>query len=234
MRTLSVGNCLTQDAYFCPKYFDDPYRRATILADLRTHVSVVAQAVVLGLVIAVPLALAVRRRRIGRGLAIGTTGVLYTVPSVAAFAVLSVYLPPPHDYAVVVVLTAYALLILLRNTLAGLDGVPPETVEAARGLGFSRTRTVLRVELPLALPSIVAGLRIATVSTIGITAVGSLFGLGGLGQLIYEGQNDSGVPFHPEIATGLVLSVVLALVADGLLLGVQRALSRWQRAGRQA
>ncbi len=233
MLLLPTGNCLVQNAYYCPKYFTDPFRRHDILTALTEHVSLVVRSIALALAIAVPLALAVRAHPGARAVALGFSGLLYTIPSVAAFALLLPFLGTRHDTAVVVVLTAYALLIVLRNVLVGLDGVPPETVEAAHGLGFSRWRVITRVELPLALPSIVAGVRIATVSTIGIAAVAAVIGYGGLGQLLQQGQ-EAHPQFHAEIATALVLAVLLAVVADLLLLAVQRRLTRWQRAGRSA
>lgn len=228
-----AGSCLTQNAYYCPKYFADPFRRHDILTALTEHVSLVARSIAFGVLIAVPLALLVRRHPLARGAALAFTGLLYTIPSVAAFALLLPFLGTAHDTAVVIVLTAYALLIILRNVLVGLDGVPPDAVEAARGMGFGRGRIVARVELPLALPSIVAGVRIATVSTIGITAIAAVVGYGGLGQLLLEGQ-EAHPQFHAEVATALVLTVALAVVADLLLLAVQRVLTRWQRAGRSA
>lgn len=233
MLLLPAENCLVSNDYVCGKYFDDPFRRHAILTDLTEHVSLVARSVVFALVIAVPLALAVRHSRAARAIAIGFTGFLYTIPSVAAFALLLPFLGTAHDTAVVIVLTAYALLIVLRNTLVGLDGVPPDAVEAARGMGFGRWRIVARVELPLALPSIVAGVRIATVSTIGITAIAAVVGYGGLGQLLFQAQT-AHPPFHAEITVALALTVALAVFADVLLLLVQRLLTRWQRPGRPA
>ncbi len=219
------------NGYFCfGEVFDDPFRRHDILSDLGEHVSLVVRAVVIALVISVPLALLVRRSAVARGLALGFTGLLYTIPSVAAFALLLPFFPQ-NDVAVVIALVAYALLILLRNTLVGLDGVPAEAVEAARGMGYGRMRVVLRVELPLALPSILAGIRIATVSTIGITAIAAVIGYGGLGQVLQNGQSAT-PPFHAEIMAALLMIVALAVVADLALLTVQRVLTRWQRVGK--
>jgi osmoprotectant transport system permease protein len=231
MLLLPAANCLVSNDYYCPAFFTNSFRRHDILTDLSEHVSLVARSVVLALLIAVPLALLVRRSPWARAVAIGVTGLLYTIPSVAAFALLLPFLGPQHDTAVVIVLTAYALLIVLRNVLVGLDGVPPETVEAARGMGMGRARIIMRVELPLALPAIVAGVRIATVSTIGIAAIAAVIGYGGLGQLLLEGQQ-AHPQLHAEIATALVLTVALAVVADVLLLLLQRVLTRWQRLGR--
>jgi osmoprotectant transport system permease protein len=229
---LPAAECLS-NSYFCTQYVTDPYNRPVILADLSEHVSLVARSVAIALIIAVPLALAVRRHPAARAAAIAFSGLLYTIPSVAAFALLVPFLHTQHDTAVVIVLSAYALLIVLRNVLVGLDAVPAEAVEAARGMGFGRWRIIARVELPLAVPSIMAGVRVATVSTIGITAIAAVVGFGGLGQLLTQAQFGH-PPFHAEITTALVLSVALAVVADLLLLGIQRLLTGWQRTGRRA
>jgi osmoprotectant transport system permease protein len=115
----------------------------------------------------------------------------------------------------------------VRNLLAGLDGVPPDVREAARGMGVGPVRMLLRVELPLALPTVVAGLRIATVSTVALVTVGVVVGHGGLGQLIFSGFNNN--LYRAEIFTATALCVLLALVADALLLGLERLLTPWAR-----
>jgi osmoprotectant transport system permease protein len=225
---LASGGCLADNAYWCPDYFTNKYQRRTILTALGEHVSLVVRSVLIALVVSVVVALLVRRSRLARGLSISVANLLYTIPSVAAFALLSTVFDPRHDTAAVIVLTAYNLVVLLRNVLVGLDGVPPDVVEAARGMGFSRTRIITRVELPLALPTIVAGVRIATVSTIGITTVAALLGLGGLGGLLIAGLN-AHPPFHAQIFTALVLCILLAVVAEVVLLLVERLLSPWRR-----
>jgi osmoprotectant transport system permease protein len=194
----------------------------------RQHIELTAIAVGVGLVLAFPLALLARRFRRTEGLILGVTGGLYTIPSLAALGLL---LPVTglSRLTAEIVLVSYTLLILVRNTLVGLDGVPEEIREAARGMGFSPARQLLAVELPLAVPAIVAGLRIATVTTIGLVTVTAIIGLGGLGQLIYDGYLRT---FHTPLVVGAVLSVVLAVAADVLLLGVQRVVTPWARAGR--
>ena len=195
-------------------------RRATL-----QHVQLTAIAVAAGLVISFPLALAARRWRWTESPILGLTGVLYTIPSLAALGLLI----PVTGLTVrtaEIVLTSYTLLILVRNVVAGLDGVPADVREAARGMGFSPVRQLLRVELPLALPAIVAGIRIATVTTIGLVTITALIGAGGLGELIYDGLIRS---FKTPLVVGSALSVVLAVIADVTLAGVQRALSRWDR-----
>jgi osmoprotectant transport system permease protein len=127
-------------------------------------------------------------------------------------------------------LTAYTLLILVRNTVTGLDGVAPEVKDAAVGMGYSRFRQILRVELPLALPAIIAGIRIATVTTIGLVAITALIGQGGLGALMLDGFR---LQFRTPLTVGIVLSLALAVVADLLLVFAQRLSTPWARAGRR-
>jgi osmoprotectant transport system permease protein len=195
------------------------------LAATREHVTLTVIAVTLGLLLALPAAVLVRSHTRWRGVAIGTAGVLYTIPSLAAFAALRAVFGLSTT-TVIIPLTSYTLLILMRNVLAGLDGVPPDVVEAARGLGYGALRLLVRVELPLALPSIMAGIRIATVSTIALVTVGALVGKGGLGALILEGLNSL---YRTEIGTTTLLVVALAVVADAVLLGLQWLLTPWQR-----
>jgi osmoprotectant transport system permease protein len=199
-----------------------------IIAATRQHIALTAYSVLFGLLIAVPLALIVRRYPRGRTSTLGLTGVIYTIPSLALFAILFPYLGL-RPLTVIVGLTGYTLLILLRNVLTGLDGVPADVKEAARGMGFGSGRLFLRVELPLALPAILAGVRVATVSTVALVTVGFIVGNGGLGELLFEGLQRL---YRPEIVTGAVLCVLLAFVADLLLLGVQRLLTPWARSGR--
>jgi osmoprotectant transport system permease protein len=123
-------------------------------------------------------------------------------------------------------LVGYTLLILIRNIVAGLDGVPEDVREAAVGMGFTRRRQLLRIELPLAVPSIIAGVRIATVTTIGLVTVTALIGQGGLGQFILEGLTRD---FRTPLVVGSVLSVALAAVADLGLTGLERLVTPWSR-----
>jgi osmoprotectant transport system permease protein len=128
---------------------------------------------------------------------------------------------------VVIGLTGYTLLVLVRNVLAGLAGVPEDVVEAARGMGLGPVRMFLRVQLPLALPTILAGVRVATVSTVALVTVGVVVSNGGLGQLIFEGFNNN--LYRAQILTASLLCVLLAAVADLLLLGLERLLTPWVR-----
>ena len=130
---------------------------------------------------------------------------------------------------VIIGLAIYSLVILVRNLVEGLRGVPPEVTDAATAMGYKETKRLFAVELPLALPAIVAGLRVATVSTISLVSVGALIGSGGLGQLFIHGfQIDNPI----EIWTGILLTVVLALVFDLLIVGGGRLLTPWTRAAR--
>jgi osmoprotectant transport system permease protein len=197
-----------------------------LMAATRQHLTLTVVSVLLGLLLAVPLALLARRFRRLETPLVGFTGLLYTIPSLALFAVLA---PVTGLTATTVVigLTAYTLLVLVRNLLAGLDGVPEDVREAARGMGVGPVRMLLRVELPLALPTVLAGVRIATVSTVALVTVGVVVSNGGLGQLIFSGLNNN--LYRAEIFTATALCVLLALVADVLLLGLERVLTPWTR-----
>jgi osmoprotectant transport system permease protein len=201
--------------------------RGYILSALGQHVELTLIAVAVGFVIAMPLAVAAWKVRALRPPLVTTSGLLYVVPSVALFGLLQ---PITGYFSITtaeVALVSYTLLILLRNTLAGLDAVPDEVRDAARGMGFSATRQLVRVDFPLALPSVFAGLRVATVTVIGLVTVTAFIGQGGLGQLIIQGFTQNG--FHTPIVVGLVLSVVLAGVADALLVLVERLTLPWVR-----
>lgn len=197
----------------------------TIAAAARQHVELTAVAVGLGLLISFPLALASRRWRWLQTPVLSTTGVLYTVPSLALFALLVPWTGLSRTTSEVG-LVGYTLLILIRNIVAGLDGVPGDVLEAARGMGFTRRRQLLRIELPLAVPSIIAGVRIATVTTVGLVTVTALIGQGGLGQLILEGLTRD---FRTPLVVGSVLSIALAAVADLGLSGLERLVTPWSR-----
>ena len=153
-------------------------------------------------------------------------GALYVVPSVA---LLSLFAPLTGFFSITtaeVALVSYTLLVLLRNTIAGLDSVPADSHEAARGMGYTQLEELTKVQLPLALPSILAGVRVATVTTVGLVNVTAFIGQGGLGQLIIQGFQED---FNTPIVVGLVLSVLLAGVADALLVGVERLSLPWLR-----
>jgi osmoprotectant transport system permease protein len=192
------------------------------------HVVLTVVSVGLGMLLALPLGvLAFRVPRL-RGLVLGTSTAVYTIPSLAMFSLLLPF-TGLSAATVVVGLVLYSLTILVRNVLAGLQGVPADVVESAVGTGHGPVSLLLRVQLPLALPTVLAGLRVATVSTVALVTVGSILGHGGLGDLIYAGLRTQ---FQAEVLTATVLVVALAVTADLLLVGVQRALTPWQRTAR--
>jgi osmoprotectant transport system permease protein len=201
----------------------------TIMGYLGEHVRLTVGAVLIGTAIALPLALLARRSRVLGGALLGLSTIVYTIPSLAMFAFIFPFTGLSAT-TVLIGLTAYSLVILVRNFLVGLQGVPADVQEAARGMGYGTLRQFWQIDLPLALPAFMAGLRIATVSTVALTTVGVLVGHGGLGQLITGGFNSNF--YRAEIVTGAVGCVLLALVADVLLAGVERLLTPWARAVR--
>lgn len=189
----------------------------------REHLVLTVLSVLFGVLIALPLGVAAARRPRLRTVVLAVTGTLYTIPSLALFAVLIPYLGLARS-TVVIPLTSYTLLILVRNVVAGLEGVPADVKDSADGMGYRPLARLVRVELPLALPAIMAGLRIATVTTIGLGTVAAIVGLGGLGQLMLTGLRR---PMRTAVTVGAVLSVALAVVADLTLGLVQRRLTPW-------
>ncbi len=201
----------------------------TILRYLGEHVRLTVGAVVLGALIALPLALLARRHRVIAGPVLAVSTIVYTIPSLAMFAFIFPFTGLSAT-TVLIGLVAYSLVILVRNFLTGLQGVPADVREAARGMGYGPVRLFWQIDLPLALPAFMTGLRIATVSTVALVTVGVLVGHGGLGQLIYGGFNANF--YRAEIVTGSVGCVLLALVADVLLAGAERLVTPWARAVR--
>jgi osmoprotectant transport system permease protein len=192
---------------------------------LEQHIVLTLEAVVIAMLIAFPLALLAFRFRWLVTPLLGATGILYTIPSLALFAFIYPFtgLKPT---TVLVGLVIYALLVLVRNTIAGLDGVPADVREAARGMGYGRVRMLWKVELPVALPTIMAGVRVATVSTVALVTVGVIVGEGGLGQLIFRGFNSD---YRAEIMTASLLTIALGLALDLLLALATRLLMPWSR-----
>ena len=197
-----------------------------VFADaLQQHLVLTLIAVVVGLVIALPMGVVAHRWRALRNPVLTVFGIFYTIPSIALFALLI-------PYTGLTVLTAeiglvgYAVLILTRNVVVGLDAVPKDVLDAADGMGYRPLARLLQVELPLALPAIFAGIRIATVTTIGLVTITAVIGLGGLGQLILQGLVEN---FHTPLLVATILSILLALVADLALAGSQRIALPWAR-----
>jgi osmoprotectant transport system permease protein len=213
--------------WFDPSYVTGNWH--TIVEYLGEHVRLTVAAVVLGAVIAFPLALLARRSRYLAGPVLGLSTLIYTIPSLAMFAFVAPF-AGLSTTTVLIGLVLYSLVVLVRNFLVGLQSVPADVREAARGMGYGPARLLWQVELPLALPSVMAGLRIATVSTVALVTVGVIVGHGGLGQLITGGFNANF--YRAEIVTGSLGCVLLALLADLLLAGVERLLTPWARRAR--
>ena len=189
------------------------------------HVVLTVIAVGVGFVLSLGLALLIHRDRRFYGPISGLTGVLYTIPSLALFALL-VPITGLSLLTAEIGLVSYTLLILTRHIVAGLDGVPRDIVEAADGMGFTAGQRLTRVDLPLAVPLIVAGLRIATVTTIGLVMVTALIGEGGLGNLMLRGFNFRN---FTAVYVGAIVTVGLALLADAAILGIGRVATPWTR-----
>jgi osmoprotectant transport system permease protein len=193
------------------------------------HVEMTLTAVVIGFAISFVAALLIRRRRRAAAAVIGVSGVLYAIPSLALFAFLIPFSGVSFLTAEIA-LTSYTLLILIRNVLLGLESVPADVVEAALGMGYTPRQLLWRVELPIAVPLIVAGVRIATVTTVGLVTVTALIGQGGLGYLIVVVGLHAFFP--TAIWVGALLSVALAVLADVGLLWAQERLTPWARVRR--
>ena len=225
----TAGECIQENRIFCPDWVRDHWRD-TLQPALLDHVKLVLIAVAIGFVLAFAAALvAYRRPKLEAPVGV-LAAFLYTIPSLALFQLL-VPVTGLTVTTVEVALVSYTLLILFRNIVAGLRSTPPEVVEAARGMGMSRRQILRHVELPLALPAIAAGLRIATVSTIALATVAAFVIPQGLGYPIFLALREF---FKTELIVTAVLAVCLALLADGLLLLAERALTPWARARRIA
>jgi osmoprotectant transport system permease protein len=197
-----------------------------LLTLLGQHIVLSVVPVALGLLISLPLGLACVRWPALYPPVLGLTSILYALPALALFVVLIDY-TGLTSWTVIIPLTVYTLSILVRNVVDGLRSVPGHVRQSAEAMGFPTARRLLRVDLPIALPVVIAGLRIATVSTISLVSVGSLIGISGLGELFIDGiQRD----FPTPIVVGIVLTVALAVAADGLLVLAQRVLTPWRRA----
>jgi osmoprotectant transport system permease protein len=191
------------------------------------HVVLTVLAVGIGLAISFMLALAIRRYRFLHGPIIAVSGVLYSIPSLALFSLLIPFTGIQSMLTAEIALVSYTILILLRNILAGFDSVPVEIIEAAEGMGYTAWQRLWRIELPIALPIIVAGLRVATVTTIGLVTVTALIGIQSLGSLIVS----IGLArfFFTAVAVGSLGAVLLAVLADVGFLAALRFLTPWAR-----
>lgn len=190
------------------------------------HLEITLLTVAIGVVLSSVLAAVALRYRVAATPILWSTGLVYTIPSIALFGFLVPRLGLGYRTALVA-LVGYTLVILVRNMVAGMEGVPATVREAATAMGFTRRRRFLAVELPLALPTIMAGIRIATVGTVGLVTISALVGEGGYGALINNGLSRQN--FSTPIVVGAGLSIVMALVLDLGLWAVQRALTPWDR-----
>lgn len=220
-RTEDGESCVVSNG-FCPDWIRDHI--GDYMSPLLRHLELTVVSVVAGFVIAFALALLAHRRRWLIGPITGITGVMYTIPSLALFAIL---LPITGFGFVtgVIALTSYNLLVIFRNIMAGLDNVPDAAKDAATGMGMTDRQRLWRVELPLAIPEIVAGIRVATTTTVGLAALAFIAGAGGLGQQII-----TDIVFKSNIVTASVLCILLAAALDLAILAAQRAALPWRRA----
>ena len=190
------------------------------------HLQIVVPAILIGFLVAFALALLAHRNRWLQPPLLAATGVLYTIPSIAFFFLLLPVTGFGRDTAIIV-LAAYTLQIIYRNTILGLGNVPDATKDAARGMGFTPRQILWKVELPLAVPEIIAGLRVAVVSTIAIATLAVLISAGGLGTQMY-GAN---LPFPTSIIIAAAIVILMALAIDVVLLLIQRFTTPWRKAG---
>jgi osmoprotectant transport system permease protein len=215
-------------------FFDWSYvtgQWSEIQGDLVQHIKLTLIALAIGIAISIPLAVLAWRFRVIRAPVFGVASAIYVIPSLALFVILGPITGFVASYETAeFALVGYTLLILIWNTVAGLDAVPSDAREAATALGYSPMAALLRVDLPLALPYIFAGIRVATATVIGLVTVTALIGLGGLGQQITYGFT---IAYNTPIIVGLVLSIILAAVADLLLVGAQRLAVPWTRSSRR-
>jgi osmoprotectant transport system permease protein len=220
----AAGNDCVANNGICPSWITDNFDR--YLSPLAQHLYLTVVSVAIGFAIAFALALLAYRRRWLIGPIVQVTGVLYTLPSVAVFFLL-LPITGRGDTTAIVALVAYSLLILFRNFIAGFENVPSETRDAGRGMGLTPNQLLWRVELPLALPEIMAGLRVATTTTVGLTSLAFLAGAGGLGEALFDD-----ISFRSNVLVAGGLALLLAVVLDLAILGVQKLITPWTRAVR--
>jgi osmoprotectant transport system permease protein len=214
---------------FCPSWVTQNWSD-TLEPELLQHLELTVIAVACGLVIALAAALiAFRNGWFARGFS-GISSILYTIPSLAFFE-LFVPLTGLGMLTIEIGLTSYTLLVLFRNTLEGLRSAPPEVITAATGIGMTPRQIFFRVNVRLAVPAIFAGLRVATVTTVSLVTIAAYISPLGLGAGILRAIQNS---FNTELIAAGGLAIILALVADGLLVGAERLLTPWQRAARRS
>jgi osmoprotectant transport system permease protein len=217
----TASDCVANNG-ICPSWIADNFDRYT--TPFWQHVYLTLVSVAIGFAIAFALALLAHRRRWLVAPIVQVTGILYTLPSVAVFFLL-LPLTGRGDTTAIIALVAYSLLILFRNFITGFENVPLETRDAGRGMGLTDRQLLWRVELPLALPEIMAGLRIAVTTTVGLASLAFLAGAGGLGEALFQD-----IAFRSNVLVAGGLAVLLAVVLDLAVLGMQRAMTPWTRA----
>ncbi len=220
-RSGGEADCVADNG-FCPEWIADNFDRYT--DPLLQHVFLTVVSLAIGFAISFGLALVAHRRRWLVSPVTQVTGVLYTLPSVAAFFLL-LPITGRGDVTAIIALASYSLLIIFRNIMTGLDNVPAETKDAGRGMGLTERQLLWRVELPLAIPEILAGLRIAATTLVGLATLAFFAGAGGLGEPIY-----ADLVFKSNVVTAGALAVLLAACLDALILLLQRAATPWARA----
>jgi osmoprotectant transport system permease protein len=225
-RTGENASCVAQNKGFCLDWAIDNFDRYT--TPLLNHLVLVLIAVAIGFAVAFAMALLSHGRRWLIPAFTGATGILYTIPSLA-FIFLLLPITGLGWTTAIIVLSVYTLQIIYRNIVAGLANVPPESREAGRGMGMTERQLLWRVELPLALPEIIAGLRIATVSTVAIASLMVFANVDTLGGPIY-----AQLTFKTNIVIAGGLTILLAMAFDLVLLVVQRLLAPWRRPRREA
>jgi osmoprotectant transport system permease protein len=221
IRSRRGGTCVSEDG-FCPDWIVDNLDR--YVDPLVQHVFLTVVSVAIGFAISFALALLAHRRQWLKPPISAFTSVLFTIPSVAAFLLL---LPVTGrtSLTAIIALVAYTQVFLFRNAVNGLGNVPEETRDAARGMGLTDRQVLWRVELPLAVPEILAGLRIATVTTVNLATLAFFAGAGGLGEQIYQD-----ITFRSNVVVAGGLAVLLAAAFDLLIIGGQRIATPWRRA----
>jgi osmoprotectant transport system permease protein len=221
-------DCVRENGKFCLNWFLDNFDNR-FLPRVYEHVEMTLIAVSVGFVIAFTAALLVHRWPRGELWFANVASIFYTIPSIAFFQIM-VPITGIGWTTIEIALISYTLLILFRNTLTGLHGVPPETLDAAEGMGLTRRQMLTRVELPLAMPAIIAGIRVATVTTISLATVAAFITPLGLGAPIFRAIQTGA---NTEFVAASILAIALALIADALIVGVQWAITPWSRGRRR-
>jgi osmoprotectant transport system permease protein len=220
----SLAEAEVGNPWFSWQYVQD--NAETIRAALIEHVKFTVEAMIIAIVLGVLLAVLAYWVRPLAGPILSATGILYTIPSLGLLAFVGPLMPSLRS-AVVLALVIYALLVIVRSTLTALIQVPADVREAATGMGYGRLARLWRVELPLALPGLMTGVRLATVSTVALVTVGALIGNGALGSLLMDGFRNNF--YKAQIATAAILCVLLAFAFDLVLLLISRLLTPWRR-----